>query len=209
MLDEPLGSLDRALREELMNELRTILKRVGVTAIYVTHDQQEAFAVSDRVILMRRGSVVQQGTPRDLYFRPASSWVARFLGLTNLLPGRIVAAQAGPDGQVAVVVSTALGELALQGVQGSARGQEVTVLIRPEAARLAGEHCAKDELVVEGILHGSSFRGSQTRLEVQFSGGVDLVFELASGGLRVPAPGEPVSLAIRARGISLLAGGSP
>jgi ABC-type Fe3+/spermidine/putrescine transport system ATPase subunit len=209
MLDEPLGSLDRALREELMNELRTILKRVGVTSIYVTHDQQEAFAVSDRVILMRRGSVVQQGRPRDLYFRPASSWVARFLGLTNLLPGRIVATQVGPDGQVAVLVSTALGELALPGMQGSARGQEVTVLIRPEAARLASERCTEDEFVVEGVLRGSSFRGSQTRLEVQFSGGVGLVFELASGGLRMPAPGEPVSLALRPEGLSLLMGGSP
>lgn len=209
MLDEPLGSLDRALREDLMNELRTILKRVGVTSIYVTHDQQEAFAVSDRVILMRRGSVVQQGTPRDLYFRPASSWVARFLGLTNLLPGRAVATQAGPGGQEAVMVSTALGELPIQGVQGSGGDQEVTVLIRPEAARLAGEDCAEDEFVVNGVVRGSSFRGSQTRLEVRFSDGVDLVFELASGGLRVPAVGEPVSLALRPEGLSLLVGGSP
>jgi hypothetical protein len=117
--------------------------------------------------------------------------------------------QAGPDGQVVVMVRTALGDLALQGVQGSAVDQEVTVLIRPEAARLAGERCAEDEFVVEGILRGSSFRGSQTRLEVQFPGGVDLVFELASGGLRVPAPGEPVSLALRPEGLSLLVGGSP
>ncbi|MGD9404924.1 MAG: ABC transporter ATP-binding protein [Anaerolineae bacterium] len=208
MLDEPLGSLDRALREDLMNELRTILKRVGVTSIYVTHDQQEAFAVSDRVILMRRGSVVQLGTPRDLYFRPASPWVARFLGLTNLLTGQIVATQAGPDGQEAVMVSTALGELPLQGVQGFGGDQEVTVLIRPEAARLAGERCAEDEFVVNGIVRGSSFRGSQTRLEVRFSDGVDLVFELASGGLRLPSVSERVSLVLRPEGLSLLVGGS-
>jgi ABC-type Fe3+/spermidine/putrescine transport system ATPase subunit len=208
MLDEPLGSLDRALREELMNELRTILKRVGVTSIYVTHDQQEAFAVSDRVILMRRGSVVQQGTPRDLYFRPVSSWVARFLGLTNLLPGRIVTAQAGSDGEVETIVSTALGDLVLRGVEGSAPDQEVTVLVRPEAARLADERCAKDEFVIEGILRGSSFRGSQTHLEVWFQGGEELVFALSSGGLRVPDHGERVSLALRPEGITLLAGES-
>jgi ABC-type Fe3+/spermidine/putrescine transport system ATPase subunit len=77
MLDEPLGSLDRALREELMNELRAILKQVGVTSIYVTHDQQEAFAVADRVIVMKRGCIVQQGTPQAVYWRPASAWVAR------------------------------------------------------------------------------------------------------------------------------------
>ena len=208
MLDEPLGSLDRSLREELMNELRSILKRVGVTSIYVTHDQQEAFAVSDRVVVMRRGSVVQQGTPHELYFRPALPWVARFLGLTNLLPGRIVAVRPGPDGGMDTVVSTSLGELALQSMEGFGLDQEVTVLIRPEAARLAGEYCGEDEFAVEGVVCGSSFRGSQTRLEVQFPGSIELVFALASGGLRVPAPGEPVALALRPAAITLLAGGN-
>ena len=95
MLDEPLGSLDRALREELLNELRTILKRVGVTTLYVTHDQQEAFAIADRVLIMDRGQIVQQGTPQQVYRQPASPWVARFLGLNNLLPGRVVGRRAG------------------------------------------------------------------------------------------------------------------
>ncbi len=91
MLDEPLGSLDRALREELMNELRAILKGVGVTVLYVTHDQQEAFAVADRVLIMHSGRIVQQGSPQAVYHRPNSVWVARFLGLTNLVPGQVLA----------------------------------------------------------------------------------------------------------------------
>ncbi len=91
MLDEPLGSLDRALREELMNELRSILNGVGLTAVYVTHDQQEAFAVADRVIIMHRGHIVQQGAPQAVYSQPASPWVARFLGLGNLIPGCVAA----------------------------------------------------------------------------------------------------------------------
>jgi spermidine/putrescine transport system ATP-binding protein len=106
MLDEPLGSLDRALREELMNELRAILKRVGVTAIYVTHDQQEAFAVADRVVILNQGRIVQKGTPQAVYRQPASAWVARFLGLANLLPGRVVSAEP-------LQVATALGRLTL------------------------------------------------------------------------------------------------
>ena len=205
MLDEPLGSLDRALREELMSELRIILKRVGVTSIYVTHDQQEAFAVSDRVIIMRQGRVVQQGTPQDVYFRPVSPWVARFLGLSNLVPGRIVAIQPGPDGGTTTVVETSLGQLVLHGLERFALDQEVAVLIRPEAARLAGGHPPEGECVVEGIVRERSFRGSQTRLKVHHPAGLELVFELASGALHLPGPGEPIALALRPEAISLLA----
>ena len=90
MLDEPLGSLDRTLREELMNQLRAILKDVGVTALYVTHDQQEAFAVADRVVVMNRGRIEQIGPPEQVYARPASAFVARFMGLDNLLSAVII-----------------------------------------------------------------------------------------------------------------------
>jgi ABC-type Fe3+/spermidine/putrescine transport system ATPase subunit len=205
MLDEPLGSLDRALREDLMSELRTILKRVGVTSIYVTHDQQEAFAASDRVIIMRQGCVVQQGTPHDVYFQPASPWVARFLGLGNLVPGRIVASRPGPERGTTTVVETSLGQLVLHGLERLDLDQEVTVLIRPEAARLPGEHPAEGECVIEGIVRGCSFRGSQTRLEVHHPADVDLVFDVTSGGQRLPGPGEPISFSLRPEAISLLA----
>ena len=204
MLDEPLGSLDRALREDLMGELRAILKRVGVTSIYVTHDQQEAFAASDRVIIMRRGCVMQQGTPQAVYFRPASPWVARFLGLSNLVNGQVVAVEPGPEGATTAIVRSSLGDVALPSEGRFGLDQEVTVLVRPEAARLAGEHTAEGEWVIEGIVRGCSFRGRQTRLEVHHPPDVDLTFEVASGGQRLPEPGEPVSLALRPEAISLL-----
>ena len=197
MLDEPLGSLDRALREELMGELRVILKRVGVTAIYVTHDQQEAFAVSDRVILLRRGRVMQQGTPQEVYFHPASPWVARFLGLSNLVPGRIVAAEPGPDGEITVVVRSSLGQMTLRSAEPLGPDQEVIVLIRPEAARFAGEGPAEGEYLTEGIVRGCSFRGGQTRLEVHYPPDVNLSFEVSSGGQRLPEPGKSIALALR------------
>jgi ABC-type Fe3+/spermidine/putrescine transport system ATPase subunit len=208
MLDEPLGSLDRALREELMNELRTILKGVAVTSVYVTHDQQEAFAVSDRVIVMRQGHVMQQGTPHDVYFRPASPWVARFLGLTNQIPGRTVATHSGPGEETTAIVRTFLGELVLRGPERYAADQEVTVLIRPEAASLAGEHPAEGQCVVEGILRECSFRGSRTRLRVGFSDGVEMAFELASGGLELPHRGESIALVLQPEAMSLLADGA-
>jgi ABC-type Fe3+/spermidine/putrescine transport system ATPase subunit len=86
MLDEPLGSLDAALRERLMVEVRDIIKQVGLTAIYVTHDHQEAYAVADRIAIMHDGRIVQIDTPQNLYQQPRTTYVARFLGLQNIFP---------------------------------------------------------------------------------------------------------------------------
>lgn len=88
LLDEPLGALDRALRERLMLDLRRILKRVGVTAMYVTHDQSEAFAIADRIAIMREGRVVQVGSAESVYTRPKTAFVARFLGHDNVFEGK-------------------------------------------------------------------------------------------------------------------------
>lgn len=196
MLDEPLGSLDRALREELMNELRTILEGVGVTAIYVTHDQQEAFALSDRVIIMRRGRIVQQGTPQAVYHQPASPWVARFLGLTNVVPGRVTARDP-------LQVDTFLGPLTLQATEQITIGQQVTLLIRPEAARLAAGHPTVDDVDFQGTVRERSFRGSHYRLVVRHETGQDLSFELVSSAAAPPQPGEPIGLTLHSKAISL------
>jgi len=184
MLDEPLGALDRALRERLMDELPGILRRAGVTAIYVTHDQEEAFAIADRVVLMRAGRVVQVGTPEEVYRRPASAWAARFLGLTNLLDARIT----GP-GQV----ETVLGVLQVQdsgfGIRDS--GFTARLLVRPEAAQLgeAGPN------VLYGVVTERSFRGERYRLGVRHAGGVELTFNFPAS-VALPALGEPIALSL-------------
>ena len=95
MLDEPLGSLDRRLRESLQTQVRSILKEVGVTAVYVTHDRDEAFAMADSMVVMERGSVVQSGTPEELFMAPGSELVARSMGIKNALPGTVVGNGAG------------------------------------------------------------------------------------------------------------------
>ena len=178
MLDEPLGSLDRTLRERLMFELREILRRLHQTAIYVTHDQEEAFAVADRVVVMDLGRVAQIGTPQAVYSRPASLFVARFLGLDNLLPGKV-----GKDGDQ-FTIETPIGRLSTyeQGL-GS-----VTVLIRPDAARLDGQ----GELQLEGSLVKRSFRGNTCRAVIEING-VHLTFEFLSNA-PLPAEGERVRL---------------
>jgi ABC-type Fe3+/spermidine/putrescine transport system ATPase subunit len=207
MLDEPLGSLDRALREELMDDLRAILRRVGVTVLYVTHDQEEAFSVADRVIIMDRGRLVQQGTPQMVYRHPASPWVARFLGLTNLIPGRIV-------NLAPLQADTDLGVLAVgDEAERVAVGQHVTLLVRPEAARLAtgrlpGRPGQWDEggTRVEFTVREYFFRGGHYRLVVDHDAGLRLSFELVSGSQEPGQPGEPVALTLRPEAICLLVG---
>ena len=192
MLDEPLGALDRTLRERLMEELPAILKGVGVTTIAVTHDQEEAFAVADRVAVMREGRLVQRGAPEDVYRYPASPWVARFFGLTNLLAAQAV----GPE-----EVDTALGRLRVEADEEWEEGAELTLLVRPEAAqmdeaevnRVTGE-------VVERIFHGNYYQ-----VELSFSDGVTLALEWPVGS-RAPEMGASVTLTLDPRGLMLLSG---
>ncbi len=104
MLDEPLAALDRALRAQLQEELRQVLHRAGIPAIYVTHDQDEALALGDRIALLNEGEIVQIGRPEEVYRRPRNEWVARFLGMENIFPGQV--ARLDP-----LTVSTGFGEL--------------------------------------------------------------------------------------------------
>lgn len=174
MLDEPLGSLDRTLRERLLDELRQILKSMRQTAIYVTHDQEEAFGMADRVGVMNAGRLEQLDTPKAIYTRPASVFVARFLGMSNLLEG--VA-----RGRVA---ETAIGAIP---VERDITGR-VTLLLRPDAARLDGT----GSFHLTGRLLGCSFRGGtcQATVEVQ---GVALKFDFLAN-TPLPDPGESIRL---------------
>jgi len=195
MLDEPLGSLDRKLREELMIELRRILKAAGLTSIYVTHDQQEAFAIADRVIVMNAGRLEQIGTPQEVYARPASEFVARFLGLSNLIRGTIVTNTSG-----AVTVQTPIGQLHVATDRAVTVNEAVTVLIRPDAADLNG----KDEKFgqIEGVLIDAAFRGKYNRIVIRVND-IDLVFELDTHSMPA-AIGQRVSVALHNNSIMIL-----
>ena len=132
LLDEPLSNLDAKLRERMRWELKELQRRTGITFVYVTHDQSEALALSDRIAVMHQGELVQLGTPREVYTRPATKTVADFMGLVNLLPGRVLRAS-GADSLVALGGGHAVA-LALR--PGAAEGQAVEVAIRPESLRL-------------------------------------------------------------------------
>jgi ABC-type Fe3+/spermidine/putrescine transport system ATPase subunit len=176
MLDEPLGSLDRNLRERLVGDLRLILRGVHQTAVYVTHDQEEAFTIADHIVVMQAGRLEQVGTPQDIYSRPASPFVAGFIGLTNLVEG--TAAATGIETPIGRFANTA-------GLAGP-----VTVLIRPEGARLA----EAGSCTLTGSVLECSFRGRSYRLILEIEG-VQLAFDLPSSE-PVPAKGQCVQVCL-------------
>jgi ABC-type Fe3+/spermidine/putrescine transport system ATPase subunit len=199
MLDEPLGSLDRALRERLMNELRHILKSVRVTTLYVTHDQSEAFAVGDRVAVMQSGRIEQVDAPETVHRQPASPFVARFLGMSNLLPGVILDPAAGR-------VETAVGELQTEYSlpdRPTIEPQEITVLLRPRAAQPVNE-TGQGINIVQGTVQERSFRGAYYRLVIHHDSDTELIFELDPSEDNIPSVGDRVTLSIRPGGINLL-----
>lgn len=127
MLDEPLGALDRALREQLTGELRSLLRGFGQTTIYVTHDQQEAFGISDQVLIMQAGRVAQMGPTDEVYRRPANEFVQKFLGPGKLIEGRVTEA---------ATIRTPVGEWPMTGNGLAAQpGEEVVILLRAEGVR--------------------------------------------------------------------------
>jgi len=181
LLDEPLGALDRNLRERLLEELPVILRHVGVTTVTVTHDQEEAFALSDRVILLNAGRVVQTGRPEAIYDRPHNAWAARFLGLENLFPAR----RTDDPSALQVVVPFGILNMA-DGVDVLSAGAEGQLLIHPWGIHLeAGTTNSFTARVTQRAFHGGCFR-----LTLAVDGGT-LHIDV-DPGKTPPAPGEIV-----------------
>ena len=150
LLDEPLGALDLKLRQQMQVELKALQKRVGITFIFVTHDQEEALTMSDRIAVFNKGKIEQVGTPAEIYEHPASAFVAGFVGVSNLVSG----------------------ELAVR-----LTGSETTFSIRPEKIHLASpaEKAEADRIVVDGRVRDIVYLGLYTRFLVELEGGGDLV----------------------------------
>ena len=183
MLDEPLGSLDAPLRDQLALELRRIVKGAGLSAIYVTHDHREAYAVADRIAVMNMGSVRQHDTPRQVYRRPASAFVARFLGLGNVFSAAEIR-DAGLHGLVNDCGWSGAG----------------AILIHPTGINLSGE--SDCEQAISASLESAVFRGDHVDVTVALASGLRLSFALND----VPAPiGETLRLTIAGGAIIPLA----
>jgi spermidine/putrescine transport system ATP-binding protein len=190
LLDEPLGALDLKLRKEMQLELKSLQQRTGTTFVYVTHDQEEAMTMSDRIAVMNHGVVEQLATPRELYQRPATPFVAGFIGTSNLLTLRVDRRE---DGLVAMDVGE--GRRVLATDPGDAR-TEITVTVRPEWIKLGDDAAGPRSSSVEGTVMDVVYLGSVTQLMVVLRTGEHLTVHRLNDevGAEDPRPGESVTL---------------
>lgn len=189
LLDEPLGALDRALREDLGAEIRRIQKEAQTTAIYVTHDQDEAFILSDRMGVMRDGRIAQIGTPEELYRAPDSLFVAKFLGKTNLFPGEVV--ERTPAGTV-----VRIGDHLVTARPDLSEATEVFCSVRPEQLVVSGEAVpAGHHMLTSAVVTDSRFLGQRQTVRLQAEG-LQCSADLDPYG-QVPAVGDRMTLSVR------------
>jgi spermidine/putrescine transport system ATP-binding protein len=190
LLDEPLGALDLKLRQAMQIELKRIQREVGITFIFVTHDQEEALTMSDRIAVMSQGYVEQIGTPEEIYHQPATVFVAGFIGSANLLPGKVRGVGAG-----SVEVDLAAGTTVRASAAGSrfVSGGPATVMLRPERLHLSDVEPTGERLRV--TVTDLIFQGPAVRTVVQAADGTELVAHVGTGDdLPFLRPGQPLWL---------------
>jgi len=182
LLDEPLSNLDAKIRVQVRAEIRKLQQELGITTLYVTHDQEEALSLSDRVAVMKDGRVLQVGGPRELYERPRTRFVADFVGTNNLVPGR-VQSRAGAE----LVVETEIG--ALRAVASGPMGERCVLAIRPENVAVAAGAGGPGGNVVRGRVSFVSYLGSALRYDVETARGAVL-----KADIRDPWHHEPLAI---------------
>ena len=196
LLDEPLGALDLKLRKGLQLELKQIQREVGITFVYVTHDQEEALTMSDRIAVMNRGVIEQVQPPEDVYERPRTTFVAGFIGVSNLMPGEVIEAnEAGAllrlDSGPAVRAREA---------QGLRTGERCHAVVRPEKLELlpAEEGAGEGRADLDGTLESSLYLGTSTQVVVRLAGDLRMTVLVPNHDdavrRRLPGPGDPVRL---------------
>jgi iron(III) transport system ATP-binding protein len=166
LLDEPLSNLDAKLREEMRVEIRRLIKKIGISALYVTHDQEEAFTISDAVIVMEGGRILQYATPDEIYNHPAHSFVASFIGHSTLVDGKIVSVK---NGDCVVAVSDFNGAtLVSQAPANVSPGDVCQLVIRTGEVRLSNERFSdRSENILEGRMTSREYRGGLTDHRIQ------------------------------------------
>jgi spermidine/putrescine transport system ATP-binding protein len=196
LLDEPLGSLDLKLRKQLQVELKRIQRDVGITFIYVTHDQEEALTMSDRIAVMNRGVIEQIADPETVYERPATTFVAGFIGVSNLMPGEVVSA----NGTATELRLDAGPTVRTAESGGARRGERAHAVVRPEKLELhpAGGGGSDGRASVEGQMESSLYMGTATQMIVRLGDGTPMTVLVPNADVgarrRLPSPGDPARL---------------
>ncbi|MEO1550196.1 MAG: ABC transporter ATP-binding protein [Pseudomonadota bacterium] len=191
LLDEPLSALDLKLRQGMRAELKRLQRETGITFVFVTHDQEEALAMSDRIAVMSAGKVQQIGTPEEIYQAPENRFVADFIGETNLIPATVSGNEAGLVCQMSG--GTSVHAMATGTPPVGAQGM---LSIRPEALQLGRKPSGGDQL--EGTLQGLTYLGTDTQFEVALATGqsVQVRQQNTAPSGQMPAPGDPVFVSI-------------
>jgi spermidine/putrescine transport system ATP-binding protein len=198
LLDEPLGALDLKLRKAMQLELKALQQEVGITFVYVTHDQEEALTMSDVIVVMRDGRIQQMGGPTELYERPVNRFVADFIGSSNFIAGTIASAGGGDQVTVASERGLTLHGRVTDHSASPAVGDAVTVVIRPERLEVAAADAASSTgwTTVAGRIHQGTYLGDQTEYRVQTDQAGELIVRLQNTmGARISqslGPGDPV-----------------
>ncbi|MFY9237872.1 MAG: ABC transporter ATP-binding protein [Roseovarius sp.] len=195
LLDEPLGALDKKLREQMQLELRALQKSIGITFIFVTHDQEEAMTMSDRIAVMSEGKALEVGPPAQLYERPTSHFVADFLGSMNFFDGRVLKAEPG----MALVETRELGHVrVLSDNAGVVPGRDVIVAIRPENIAVSTQKPKGDINSVKGRVDTAAFLGDRSNIYVMVNDGRDTVLtvmqNLGGAASRIGAQSDDIWL---------------
>jgi spermidine/putrescine transport system ATP-binding protein len=170
LLDEPLGSLDLKLRKQMQIELKGLQHRVGITFVYVTHDQEEALTMSDRIAVMHQGRVLHVGTPTEIYERPASRFVADFIGETNFLEGVVLKR----DGACVVIDVAGMAPVLAPSVEVCAPGKTVTVAVRPEKITIQKEELGIENNCCQGTIETVVYIGTDTNYVVCLDSGATM-----------------------------------
>jgi spermidine/putrescine transport system ATP-binding protein len=181
LLDEPLGALDLKLRKQLQVELKRVQTEVGITFVYVTHDQEEALTMSDRIAVMNRGRVEQLGSPEELYERPLTRFVADFIGTTNLLTGTVESVEADH-----AVVRLASGEMCVVGRSDLVVGRSIELSVRPESVELRPINSTSDSPVpITATVEQVAYLGGSVQYHVRSNGGLAITALAPKTGIRL------------------------
>jgi spermidine/putrescine transport system ATP-binding protein len=204
LLDEPLGALDAKLRRSLKVELKALQERVGITFLYVTHDQEEALTMSDRLAVMRDGKIVQVGPPTEVYEQPADTYVADFLGVSNLMPVDVISRGPGASCQVR------LGDSVLSVEHSGADAPDKAhAVIRPERVRIE-EFGSEGPNRVPAMVERLVYLGSSTQVHLRLAAGADVQVLLQNDGDRGQLEqGTPVHAYLAPDALRVLSGGEP
>jgi len=174
-MDEPLSNLDAKLRIETRSEIRELQQKLNITTIYVTHDQEEALAISDRIAVMNFGKIQQMARPWEIYTNPANRFVAEFIGTTNFFEGEMAS-----ENEACTIVAVKGMELAIPRQEGS-KGSRVSFAIRPEAFRIFEDKepsLSNDLFSLKGRISGTEYLGNLTKYEIELAQGV--IFKVTS-----------------------------